>query len=84
MDVVYATEKITSSIKNGDKLIICENGGSAGDAQHIAGEFVNRFLIKRSPLARIALITNTSILTAIGNDYGFDYVFFKTNSSIRK
>jgi D-sedoheptulose 7-phosphate isomerase len=59
------------------KLLLCGNGGSAADAQHVAGEFVNRFLLERPPLAAIALSTDTSILTAVGNDYSFDQVFSK-------
>lgn len=59
------------------KLLICGNGGSAADAQHMAGEFVNRFLLDRPPLPAIALSTDTSVLTAIGNDFGFEQVFAK-------
>jgi len=60
---------------NGNKLLFLGNGGSAADAQHLAAEFVNRFLIDRPALAAIALTTDTSALTAIGNDVGFDAVF---------
>ena len=59
------------------KLLIFGNGGSAADAQHIAAEFVNRFCIERRPLAAIALTTDTSIITSIGNDYHFDQIFAK-------
>jgi len=59
----------------GGKILLFGNGGSAADAQHIAGELVSRFLIERQALAAIALTTDTSILTAIGNDYGYDRVF---------
>ncbi len=59
------------------KLLLCGNGGSAADAQHIAAEFVNRFKMERRPLPAIALTTDTSILTAIGNDYSFNEVFSK-------
>jgi len=62
--------------KNG-KLILFGNGGSAADAQHIAAEFVNRFRLERKPLPAIALTTDTSVLTAISNDYCFDQVFSK-------
>lgn len=59
------------------KLLLCGNGGSAADCQHIAAEFTNRFLLERPPLPALALTTDTSALTAIGNDYGFDQVFEK-------
>ena len=59
----------------GHKAIFCGNGGSAADAQHLAAEFVGRYLIDRRPLPALALHTDTSTLTAIGNDYGYDQVF---------
>lgn len=61
--------------KSGHKTLIAGNGGSAADAQHIAGEFVSRFYFDRPGLSSIALTTDTSILTAIGNDYGYDQLF---------
>lgn len=61
--------------RKGGKLLIAGNGGSAGDAQHIAAEFVSRFLFDRPGLPAIALTTDTSMLTAIGNDYGFEKLF---------
>lgn len=66
---------ITNSIKNGGKLLICGNGGSAADAQHIAAEFVGRFVMERKGFPAIALTTDTSNLTAIANDYSYDDVF---------
>ena len=63
------------ALRNGKKLLFCGNGGSAADAQHWAGELVSRFYYDRPGLAAIALTTDSSILTAIGNDYGYDYVF---------
>ena len=63
------------ALRRGNKLLFAGNGGSAADAQHWAGELVSRFNFDRSGLAAIALTTDTSILTAIGNDYGYDYVF---------
>ncbi len=63
------------ALRNGAKIILFGNGGSAADAQHIAGELVGRFMKERSALPSIALSTNTSIVTAIGNDYGFERVF---------
>jgi D-sedoheptulose 7-phosphate isomerase len=62
-------------IKRGGKILLAGNGGSAADAQHIAGEFVSRFAFDRPGLAAIALTTDTSILTAIGNDYGYERLF---------
>jgi D-sedoheptulose 7-phosphate isomerase len=63
------------SLEAGGKLLLAGNGGSAGDAQHIAGEFVSRLNFDRAPLAAIALTVDTSVLTAIGNDYGYEKVF---------
>jgi len=68
---------IALAMTKGRKLLICGNGGSAADAQHLAGEFVNRFLIDRPPLPALALTTDSSVLTAIGNDFGFEHVFTK-------
>jgi D-sedoheptulose 7-phosphate isomerase len=73
--IVGASQKIAASLNNGGKVLFAGNGGSAADAQHIAAEFVGRFINDRAPLAAIALTTDTSALTAIGNDYGFDQVF---------
>ncbi len=67
--------KMTESVMDGKKVLWCGNGGSAADAQHLAAEFVGRFRRERKPLASIALTTDTSILTSIGNDYGYDQVF---------
>ena len=67
--------KITEAVMDGKKVLWCGNGGSAADAQHLAAEFVGRFRRERKPLASIALTTDTSILTSIGNDYGYDQVF---------
>ncbi|MCK4594250.1 D-sedoheptulose 7-phosphate isomerase [bacterium] len=66
---------IIESLRAGGKVILCGNGGSAADAQHIAAELVGRFETERRPLPALALSTNTSNLTAIGNDYGFEEVF---------
>ena len=68
-------EAITKAFRGGHKLLIAGNGGSAGDAQHIAGEFLSRLNFDRNPLPAIALTTDSSVLTAIGNDYGFDRTF---------
>ena len=66
---------VTAAIRGGGKLLIAGNGGSAGDAQHIAAEFTGRMLYDRAPLPAMALHTDTSALTAVGNDYGFAHVF---------
>ncbi|MEK6791955.1 MAG: D-sedoheptulose 7-phosphate isomerase [Deltaproteobacteria bacterium] len=75
--VVQAATMIADSFKAGGKLMLVGNGGSAADAQHIAAEFVNRFEIERPPLPALALTTDTSNITSIGNDYSFDQVFSK-------
>lgn len=67
--------RMTEAILGGRKILWCGNGGSAADAQHLAAELVGRFRKERRALASIALTTNTSILTAIGNDYGYEHVF---------
>lgn len=68
-------ERMTSTILRGNKILWCGNGGSAADSQHLAAEFVGRFLMERRALPSIALTTNTSVITAIGNDYGYEHVF---------
>jgi D-sedoheptulose 7-phosphate isomerase len=68
-------QTIEQSLRAGGKLLIAGNGGSAADAQHLAAEFMGRYVLDRKPLAALALTTDTSALTAIGNDYGFDQVF---------
>jgi D-sedoheptulose 7-phosphate isomerase len=73
--VVAVADSVTRALRNGGKLLIAGNGGSAADAQHVAAEFLSRFGFDRHPLPAIALTTDTSVLTAIGNDYGFDRVF---------
>jgi D-sedoheptulose 7-phosphate isomerase len=81
-DLVFVAEKISSVFTSDRKLMICGNGGSAADAQHIAAEFVNRFMLERPPLPAIALTTDTSIITSIGNDYSFDEIFSKQVKAI--
>ncbi len=68
-------DAVLRSFREGGKLLIAGNGGSAADAQHLATEFLSRFVSDRRPLPAIALTTDTSALTAIGNDYGFEHVF---------
>src|SRR5581483_505502 len=74
-ELLQASEMIVGSLQAGGKLILFGNGGSAGDAQHIAAELVGRFERERRALPAIALTTNSSTLTAIGNDYGYNKVF---------
>jgi D-sedoheptulose 7-phosphate isomerase len=75
-DTLVATaEMIVKSLRAGGTIYLCGNGGSAADAQHIAGEFVGRFRAERRALPAVALSTDTSILTCIGNDYSFERVF---------
>ena len=70
-----AVDLVVTALARGNKLLVMGNGGSAGDAQHLAAEIVGRFKLERRALPAIALTTDTSILTAIGNDYGFEQVF---------
>jgi D-sedoheptulose 7-phosphate isomerase len=72
---IEVVNAILSALKKGNKVLLAGNGGSAADAQHIAAEFVSRFEFDRAPLAAVALTTDTSILTAIGNDYGYEHLF---------
>jgi D-sedoheptulose 7-phosphate isomerase len=69
------SEAIVRSLKGGGKVLLAGNGGSAGDAQHVAGEFLSRLNFDRSPLPALALTVDTSVLTAIGNDYGYERLF---------
>jgi D-sedoheptulose 7-phosphate isomerase len=73
--IAKVSQLCIDAYKKGNKTLIAGNGGSAADAQHIAGEFVSRFYFDRPGLASIALTTDTSILTAIGNDYGYEKLF---------
>ncbi len=75
--VVESARTLAVCLAKGGKILFCGNGGSAADAQHLAAEFVNRFMLDRPPLAAIALTTDSSALTAIGNDFGFDQIFSK-------
>jgi len=73
--VEAAAMKICLALDAGNKVLLAGNGGSAADAQHIAGEFVSRFMYDRPGLPAFALTTDTSVLTAIGNDYGYEHLF---------
>ena len=75
--LVAVVDAVTAALKAGNKILLFGNGGSAADAQHLAGEFVNRFIIERPPLPAVALTTDTSVITSIGNDYDFSEIFSK-------
>lgn len=79
-----AALKCLEALQSEGKIMLAGNGGSAGDAQHLAAEFVSRFNFNRNALPAIALTTDTSILTAIGNDYGFEYVFSRQIQALGK
>ncbi|MCF8053738.1 MAG: D-sedoheptulose 7-phosphate isomerase [Deltaproteobacteria bacterium] len=83
-DVAKAINVIVAALKAGNKVMFCGNGGSAADAQHLTAEFVNRFQIERPPLPAIALSTDSSVLTSIGNDYSFDDIFSKQIRALGK
>lgn len=83
-DFITVADKLLSAIRAGNKIMLCGNGGSAADAQHIAAELSGRFRKKRGGLPAIALTTNTSALTAIGNDYDFEYIFARQIEAISK
>jgi D-sedoheptulose 7-phosphate isomerase len=74
-DIVRLAELVQASLSRGGKILLMGNGGSAADSQHIAAELVGRFQRERRGLASIALSTDTSILTSVGNDYGFEHIF---------
>ena len=76
-DILLVTDWMVEVLSKGGKLLLFGNGGSAADAQHLAAEFVNRFLINRRPLPALALTTDTSVLTSIGNDFSFEQIFSK-------
>lgn len=75
--IIKGAHLLSDALQKGNKILLFGNGGSAADAQHIAAEFVNRFRLERPPLAALALTTDSSILTSIGNDYSFDDIFLK-------
>ncbi|NQU12892.1 MAG: D-sedoheptulose 7-phosphate isomerase [Desulfobacteraceae bacterium] len=76
-NLIFLAEKVALAFTADRKLLLCGNGGSAADAQHLAAEFVNRFTLERPPLPAIALTTDTSVITSIGNDYSFEQIFSK-------
>lgn len=75
--LINVINAVTTALKTGNKIMLFGNGGSAADAQHLAAEFVNRFIIERPPLPAISLSTDTSVITSIGNDYDFSEIFSK-------
>ncbi len=83
-DIKSVSELCVKTLKNGNKIILCGNGGSAADAQHIAAELTGRYKIERKGLAGIALTTDTSALTAIANDYGYDRIFDRQVESLAR
>ncbi|WP_096257984.1 D-sedoheptulose 7-phosphate isomerase [Lebetimonas natsushimae] len=83
-DIINAAELCLSSLKDGGKIMLCGNGGSAADSQHIAAELSGRFKKERMALAGIALTTDTSAITAIGNDYGFEQIFSRQVEALAK
>lgn len=83
-EIEAVTNKIISVFQSGNKVLLCGNGGSASDAQHIAAEFSGRFYKDRKPLPSEALHCNTSYLTAVANDYGYDYVYSRLLEGLGK
>lgn len=81
-DIVNAVSRMQAALKSGRKLLVCGNGGSAAESQHFAAELTGRFRRERRPLAAVALTVDTSALTAIANDYGFDQVFARQVEAI--
>lgn len=82
--IVQLVDWTVETFRSGGKLLLFGNGGSAADAQHVAAEFVNRFKMNRRPLPAIALTTDTSVLTSIGNDFSFDDIFLKQIQALGK
>jgi len=82
MEIQNAAILITQSIRSGNKVMWCGNGGSAADSQHLAAELVGRYKLERKGISSIALTTDTSVLTAIANDFGFEQVFERQISAI--
>ena len=76
--------RIAKSLAEGNRVYLMGNGGSAADAQHIAGELINRFLLDRGPLPALALTTNSSVITSVANDYGFPEIFSKQVAALVK
>ena len=84
IDIHEATKLIINGLQSGRKIMFCGNGGSAADAQHLSAELVGRYMKNRKPLASIALTTDTSIITAISNDFSYDEIFSRQVESVGK
>jgi D-sedoheptulose 7-phosphate isomerase len=82
--IIKISNLCINSIENGNKILFCGNGGSASDANHLAAEIVGRFLLDRQPLPAVSLSSNPSVLTALSNDFGYQYVFSKQVEAIGK
>ena len=82
LEISQIAEVLIAAIKSGNKILWCGNGGSAADAQHLAAELVGRYKLNRKAIASIALTTDTSILTAVANDFGYDFVFARQIEAI--
>ncbi|MGD8922159.1 MAG: D-sedoheptulose 7-phosphate isomerase [Candidatus Zixiibacteriota bacterium] len=82
--ILSVANQLTDALDRGNTIFLCGNGGSAADAQHLAAEFTGRFLRDRRPLPAVALTTDTSALTAIGNDFGFDAIFERQVRALAK
>lgn len=82
--LAHIADLMVESLQSGGKILFCGNGGSAADAQHWAAELTGRFFFNREPLAGLALTTNTSEITAIGNDYGYEHVFTRPLTALGK
>ncbi len=82
--LIGLAQRISKAFLNGSKLMLCGNGGSAADSQHIAAEFVNRFQAERAPLPALALTTDTSVITSVANDEGYEHVFSKQIRALGK
>jgi len=83
-NILTISKQLTNALKNGNKVLLCGNGGSAADAQHLAAELAGRFNYDRDSLPAIALTTNTSSVTAIANDYGYETIFIKQIQGLAK
>ena len=83
-EILKAAELIATALKSGNKVMWCGNGGSAADSQHLAAELVGRYKLQRKALASVALTTDTSVITAISNDFGFDHVFERQVQALGK